>query len=199
MVLAVSALDVALIAALGSIVVGFATSLFAWLSARAGISADLNARIYEDKRDAYAAVALDAYQGVGFIHKMVTALDGADDESATQVVIDLDTNIEDLNADESEMLATFVLLAPNDVRNAWDRFIVVWNEALSALSLANLDRSTPGLAGRATDAANAALDSLSEPLQAARNAMRDDLYSIRMPRRRTSWPAQGWWQIPAPE
>ena len=142
--------------------------------ARSQRTADLGARIYGDKRDAYRAVASDTYKGRDLLAACTDELKlAADDAEARALIGDLEDAMNALQVAEPDTLAVFAVIAPDRVQNARDDFADAWNESLAPLW--TLDRNGEGFTADAQKAVDHALDVLAAPTRRLRDSMRDDL------------------------
>lgn len=169
----VTALDVAFVSAVLGGLVGLASPLSTWLVSKSQRQAELNARVYRDKRDAYHAVARDVYRGRELLGQCADDLAKADDARARELVSQLEQGVNALNRSEPETLTLLIVVASNRVRDARDAFVDVWNEVVGPLW--KLDAEHPGYVTAANATLGRALETLGPAIAALRDAMRDDL------------------------
>jgi hypothetical protein len=162
MLLAVSALDVALATAIAGGIVGLASPLSTWLVAKGQRKADQAARVYRDKLEAYQTIARDAYRGRELVGECAERLAKADDATAKALVDQLDTALNALHATEPDALAGIGVVAPAKVLTAHAAFVQAWNAATDEL-LWQVDRNQPGFAAKAKPAADRAIAALTAP------------------------------------
>jgi hypothetical protein len=153
------ALWVALVASIAALVAAIGSPLSTWLVAKSQRQSDEESRVYQDKVAAYLAVASDAYLGRNWVAECAEQLakPGTNDASAKELVDKLDTDIDELNEREPEMLARISIIAARASLKARRDLVAASNEATNELFY-----------------------DLAEPLQVSRGRR------LRSPRRRKS-------------
>jgi hypothetical protein len=169
----VTALDVAFVSATLTGLVGIASPFSTSLVAKSQRKADLNARVYADKRDAYRALGFDWYKGRELLDGCSQKLADADDGQAGDLIDQLKADIDGANSAESQRLSNFAVLASNKVRKAFEKLVDVWNETVEPLWA--IEKSQAGYAGEAKATIDGALKAIEAPMVNFRDAMRDDL------------------------
>jgi hypothetical protein len=169
----ITALDVAFVTAIVTGVIGLLSPVSTGVVARSQRKADRNARIYNDKRNAYREIAFGWYKGRELLDECSQKLARADDIRAGQLVMALEADISKLNAPEATHLTDFAVLASDKVRKVFENLVDVWNANVEPLWV--IDKNQAGYAGRAKMTVDGTLNAIEGPMVNFRNAMRDDL------------------------